>query len=127
MMTDAPAADQHAAPPQQYAQCMDEHVAYMVQSVLHAHGEFATPSHLAWLHRMYSRVLLRTLELDRRELDLQRREAAVTAADSHAADTFPRGAKKSRRGRNRDARAARPGGGADGAAAELEGIVEAPA
>ena len=87
-----------------YAQGFDEHVSYMVQSVMAAHGEWPTQSHLAWLHRMYSRVLLRQLELDRREQDLARREAA-----------FQRPARKSRRGKNGGAipdpaHAARPDG-----------------
>lgn len=60
----------------EHAQTFDEHVAYMLQAVLQSHNEWPTHSHMAWLHRMYSRVLLRTLELDRREQDLQRREAA---------------------------------------------------
>ena len=77
-----------AAPPPQYASSLDEHVHGMVHSVLASHNEWATQSHLAWLQRMYTRVLLRTLELDRREMDLARREAA-----------FARGPKKSRRGR----------------------------
>lgn len=72
-----------------YASTLEEHVQGMVTSVLAAHNEWTTASHLAWLQRMYSRALLRTLELDRRELDLARREAA-----------FGRAPKKSRRGKN---------------------------
>ena len=60
-----------------YARNFDEHVMHTVNCVLNAHGEWATPSHTAWLHRMFSRVLLRQIELDRRENDLMRREAAL--------------------------------------------------
>lgn len=57
------------------ARSYDEHVASMVQSVMIAHNDpMPTDSHLAWMHRMYSKVLLRTLELDRREAELGRRE-----------------------------------------------------
>lgn len=62
--------------PTPYAQGFDQHVNYMLQTVLEAHGEWATHSHMAWLHRKYSQVLVRSLELDRREQDLIRREAA---------------------------------------------------
>lgn len=72
-----------------YAEGFDEHVGYMLQSVLNAHGEWATASHMAWLHRMYSRVLLRTLELDRREQEIRRREDALRHTP-----------QKSRRGKN---------------------------
>ena len=88
-----------AAPPPQYASSLDEHVHGMVHSVLASHNEWATQSHLAWLQRMYTRVLLRTLELDRREMDLARREAA-----------FARGPKKSRRGKNQHGEASQPSG-----------------
>lgn len=74
-----------------FAGSFDEHVAHMVQKVLTDHQEYPTQSHFAWLHRMYSRVLVRQLELDRREAELTRREAA-----------FQRKPKKSRRSGNHD-------------------------
>ena len=75
--------------PTQLANGFDEHVAYAVNSLLarddecagaSAHactlgGASTVSSHFAWVHRMYSRALLRTLELDRRAHDLDRREA----------------------------------------------------
>lgn len=88
------------AQPPQYAQGFEEHVAYMVQTALNVHGEWATQSHLAWLHRMYCKMLVRTLELDRREQDIARREAAMAAA------AFQHAPKKSRRSRNTAAHAA---------------------
>lgn len=83
-----------------YAQGFDEHVSYVVQSVMAAHNEWPTQSHLAWMHRMYSRVLLRTLELDRREQELARREQELARCEA-----FQQAPKKSRRGKN--------GGGGD--------------
>ena len=80
--------------PAPYAQGFDEHVSYMVQSVFAANGEYPTQSHFAWLHRMYSRVLLRSLELDRREAELAQREAALTNR------AFPPNQKKPRRNKN---------------------------
>ena len=59
------------------AQTFEDHVSFMVQSVLNEHNEQVTPSHFTWLHRMYSRVLVRSLELDRRESELAKREAAL--------------------------------------------------
>lgn len=96
------------SPATPFAQSFDEHVAHMVQNVLTDHDEYPTQSHFAWLHRLYSRVLLRTLELDRREADLARREAA-----------FQRNGKKSRRGGNDGAGRGRDsvGVGADSSAA----------
>ena len=84
---------------QAYAQSFDDHVAFMVQSVLSDNNEMVTHSHFAWLHRMYSRVLVRTLELDRREADIERRERA-----------FQRNAKKSTRSRNTNGSTTAAGG-----------------
>lgn len=61
-------------------QSLDEFVANAVHAALQEHGEVVTTSHLNWLHRQYSRVLVRTLELDARERDLARREHAARGA-----------------------------------------------
>ena len=85
-------------PPQQqqhyYASGFDEHIHNTVQSMLHADHSIptTTASHLVWLQRMYTRVLIRQLELDRREEELARREAAAAALKPAP--------QKSRRARN---------------------------
>ena len=86
------------------AQSFDEHVSAMVKSAMDERGEWATASHLAWVQRMYSRALVRTLELDRREADLARREADLVRREEGASVRAP---KKSRRG----GKAAHGGGG----------------
>lgn len=68
----------HAEVDNTYVQNFDEHVMRMVQQSVCAHGEVVkTQSHLMWLHREYSKVLVRSLELDRREADIVRRENAL--------------------------------------------------
>lgn len=108
----SPEADQYQA------QSFDEHVGAMLQSVLQAHGEWATPSHMAWLHRMYSRVLLRQLELDRREQDLWQREQSLARASQATAPTttapaFQAKPKKSRGGKNHGQHPAPGAGGTE--------------
>ena len=58
------------------AQSFDEHVTNKITSILEQTGEVITTSHLMWLQRQYAKVLVRSLELDRREEELTRREAA---------------------------------------------------
>lgn len=65
------------AQPTCYAQTFDEHVHTMVQDALVRHNESVTASHMQWLHRQFARVLVRTLELDRREAELVQRERAL--------------------------------------------------
>ena len=80
--------------PSMYAQTFDDHVHLAVQYAVaadvygapHQVPQGADPetgwplsaAHLCWLHRQYARVLTRTLELDRRENLLCRRETAFT-------------------------------------------------
>ena len=62
-----------------YAQSVDEHIACMLQNVLVQHGEWCTVSHMQWLHKQYSRILVRSLELDRREQEIFQRERALAS------------------------------------------------
>lgn len=64
-------------PDSECAQTFDEHVFMTVQSTAQPTSTDLSQSHLQWLHRMYYRVMLRQLELDRREDSLNQREAAI--------------------------------------------------
>lgn len=55
-------------------QTFDEHVSATLQGVLAEDGVAVSASHMHWLHRQYARILVRTLELDRREHELEKRE-----------------------------------------------------
>ena len=78
-----------------YAQNVDEHIAVMLQNVLAQHNEWCTVSHMQWLHRQYSRVLVRSLELDRREQELVQRERAL--ANTLAKKSNPNNRNRPRR------------------------------
>ena len=65
--------------PDVHAQCFEDHVMQTVHDAMSSRQEhLESSSHLMWLYRQYYKVLVRTLELDRREADIARREAALT-------------------------------------------------
>lgn len=67
------------------------HIAAVISSVVAENNEILPNSHMMWLHRQYTKVLLRQLELDRREKLLLNREKALNNSQRTARPT-PRGA-----------------------------------
>ena len=95
-------------------QTFDEHVAATLQGALAEEGVYVTASHMHWLHRQYARVLVRTLELDRREHELEKRER----------DLVQRRPRKSRGGAKHHGRGdpSADGGGGDPAAGPVAAV-----